>query len=517
MNILVTGANGFIGEALVERLLQTPYTVIACVRQSVKPTLECEYRYIEKLDSNTDWGKVLQGIDVVVHCAGKASVAKDETKDPLKSLKEINTKATLNLTGQAVEAGVKKFIFLSSIKVNGEYTLPNKPFTPTVSQPPSDPYGLSKYEAELGIKEFANTSTMEYVIIRPTLVYGENVKGNFNSLMKWTYKKIPLPLGGIKNNLRSLVSVHNLTDFIISTIDSTDAKNEVFLISDDHDISTATMLSEIASGLGVKNRALPIPPSLIKAGARLVGKEQIAQRLCGSLQVDISKAKDLLNWQPKISTEAAIEKTAQYYISSIVSSKKNSWQRPLDIALSASGLIATSPLLLGTMVVGYFDTGSPLFIQERVGKDKKPFKLVKFRTMKVDTASVASHLADNSSITRLGKILRKTKLDELPQLVNVLKGEMSLVGPRPNLYNQHELIEARDTQGVYTILPGITGLAQLSDIDMSTPELLAKTDREMIDNLTLKNYFSYIIRTALGKGSGDAVKPNTSALEKRTY
>ena len=182
------------------------------------------------------------------------------------------------------------------------------------------------------------------------------------------------------------------------------------------------------------------------------------------------------------------------------------WQRPLDITLSTTGLIATSPLLIATTIVGYFDTGSPLFIQERVGKDKKPFKLVKFRTMSLDTASVASHLADNSSITKLGRILRKTKLDELPQLINVLKGEMSLVGPRPNLYNQLDLIEARDNQCVYDVLPGITGLAQLSGIDMSTPERLAKTDKEMINNLTIKNYFNYIIRTALGKGSGDAIK-----------
>ena len=506
MNILVTGANGFIGQALVKNLLQTKHSVIACVRKSVKPTLDCEYRFIDNLDSKTDWEQILQGIDVVVHCAGKTSVSKDDKSKPSMSLKEINTAATLNLAKQAVDMGIQRFIFLSSIKVNGEYSLPNRPFTPEVTTPPFDPYGHSKYEAELGLKEIANKSAMDYVIIRPTLVYGENVKGNFDALMKWTYKGIPLPLGGIKNNLRSLVSVKNLTDLIISSIDTPNAKNQVLLVSDDTDISTATMLDEIASGLGVKNKALPVPPTLIKIGAKLVGKEHIAQRLCGSLQVDISNTKELLDWQPKISTSEAIQNTAKHYASNQAPSKKNKWQRPLDVTFSATGLVAASPLLIGTTLVGYFDTGSPLFIQERVGKNKKPFKLVKFRTMKLDTASVASHLADNSSITKLGRILRKTKLDELPQLVNVLKGEMSLVGPRPNLYNQQELIEARDAQGVYDVLPGITGLAQLSGIDMSTPELLAKTDKEMIDNLTLKKYFSYIIRTALGKGSGDAVK-----------
>ncbi len=145
-------------------------------------------------------------------------------------------------------------------------------------------------------------------------------------------------------------------------------------------------------------------------------------------------------------------------------------------------------------------------MQERVGRNKKPFKLVKFRTMSVDTQSVASHLASNASITKLGSFLRKTKIDELPQLINVLKGEMSLVGPRPNLFNQHELIIERDKFGVYDVLPGITGLAQVQNIDMSTPNLLARTDKEMIDTLTLKDYFKYIMMTVTGSGSGDAVK-----------
>ncbi|MCT8572887.1 sugar transferase, partial [Glaesserella parasuis] len=154
--------------------------------------------------------------------------------------------------------------------------------------------------------------------------------------------------------------------------------------------------------------------------------------------------------------------------------------RILDFLFSILGLVFTFPILVIVTILGYFDTGSPIFIQERVGKNKKPFKLIKFRTMNVNTASVASHLAGSSSITKLGRFLRKTKIDELPQLINVLKGEMSLVGPRPNLFNQKELIQEREKYSVYDVLPGITGLAQLSDIDMSIPELLAKTDSEMI-------------------------------------
>lgn len=181
--------------------------------------------------------------------------------------------------------------------------------------------------------------------------------------------------------------------------------------------------------------------------------------------------------------------------------------RLLDFFAALFGLLFLWPILCCVTIVGLFDTGSPIFVQVRVGRNKKPFKLIKFRTMSVETKSVASHLASNSSITKFGHFLRKTKIDELPQLINVLKGEMSLVGPRPNLFNQEQLIEEREALGVYDVKPGITGLAQVQNIDMSTPQLLAKIDKKMIDTLTLKNYFKYILLTATGSGAGDAVKP----------
>ncbi|ASJ97314.1 sugar transferase [Shewanella marisflavi] len=180
--------------------------------------------------------------------------------------------------------------------------------------------------------------------------------------------------------------------------------------------------------------------------------------------------------------------------------------RLIDFLAAFLGLLLLWPILLIVTIIGMFDTGSPIFVQTRVGKNQIPFKLIKFRTMSVETKSVASHLASNASITKLGLFLRKTKIDELPQLINVLKGEMSLVGPRPNLYNQEELIKERDVLGVYDVLPGITGLAQVQNIDMSTPKLLAQTDKEMVDTLTVKKYFKYILMTVTGTGSGDAIK-----------
>lgn len=179
--------------------------------------------------------------------------------------------------------------------------------------------------------------------------------------------------------------------------------------------------------------------------------------------------------------------------------------RLLDFVFALLGLVFGLPVLLVLVVIGLLDTGSPIFRQQRVGRNRKPFTLVKFRTMKKDTASVASHLASASAITAFGRFLRRTKLDELPQLWNVLKGEMSLVGPRPCLFNQDELIAERERRGVLAARPGITGLAQVNDIDMSTPSLLAETDQKMLENLTVRAYFKYIFMTVAGKGAGDRV------------
>lgn len=180
--------------------------------------------------------------------------------------------------------------------------------------------------------------------------------------------------------------------------------------------------------------------------------------------------------------------------------------RLFDFFFSLLGLLFGFPVLLALTIIGFFDTGSPVFRQERVGRNKRAFTLVKFRTMKKDTASVASHLASANAITPFGRFLRRTKLDELPQLWNVLKGDMSLVGPRPCLFNQEELIAEREQRGVLAARPGITGLAQINDIDMSTPRLLAETDQKMLESLTVKDYFRYIIQTVLGKGKGDRIR-----------
>lgn len=499
--IFITGSTGFVGHALIRLLDGQAYTVTAAVRQysEALPKSVGQF-FIGDIQKNTDWSESLSEVDVVIHLAARVHVMKDDSANPLEAFRLTNTTATLNLARQAAAAGVKRFIFLSSIKVNGEFSPKGRPFTPDDKCIPSDPYGLSKYEAEQGLLEIADETGMEVVIIRPPLVYGAGVKGNFQQMISWVSKGAPLPLGAI-NNQRSLVALDNLNDLITTCIDHPAAANEVFLVSDGEDISTTQLLSRIGGVLGVPARLLAIPEHLLIKVFSLLGKQAIAQRLCSSLQVDISKTRTLLGWQPVISVNEALTETVKD-----LSVSGSFMIRFFDIVFSALGLFFGFPVLVLLTLVGWFDTGSPLFRQQRVGRQQKPFTLVKFRTMKTGTASVATHLADVSAVTPFGHFLRRTKLDELPQLWNVLKGEMSLVGPRPCLPVQSELIQARNDLSVFNSRPGITGLAQIQGIDMSVPQQLAQIDSEMIRTLSIKHYFSLIIKTVLGGGSGDQVR-----------
>lgn len=430
--------------------------------------------------------------DVVIHTA--ALVHRSIKNTTTEQFDQANYQLTLALAEKAKKEGVKHFIFLSTMSV---YGLNTGHITASTSLNPNTPYGQSKAKAEDALNAL---SSEEFVvtIIRPPMVYGPNCKGNFKALYKIANIA---PIFPKVNNKRSAIFIDNLSAFIKVVIDN-NLEGTLFPQNGEY-LNTSEAVSLLAKASSKKVYI----SKLAGFGINILKFSPTIQKAFGSLTYDPNLPGGPNNLEYNIvNFKDSIKQSAYFYEDVLGSKNRLTWQRPLDIAFSAAGLVATSPLLIGTTIIGYFDTGSPLFIQERVGKDKKPFKLVKFRTMSLDTASVASHLADNSSITKLGRILRKTKLDELPQLINVLKGDMSLVGPRPNLFNQEDLIEARSDQDIYDVLPGITGLAQLSGIDMSTPELLAKTDKEMIDNLTLQKYFSYIIRTALGKGSGDAVK-----------
>ena len=502
--ILVTGATGFVGSALLRKLQQRE-SVVALGLCRTLPADVVESLFAVGDLADADLPAVLQGVDVVIHAAARAHVMPDTASDPLTEFRRSNVEASLNVARQAAAAGVKRFVFISSIGVNGFNR--DWPYTELDAVNPHDAYSISKHEAEQALQTLCAEQGMELVIIRPPLVYGPNAPGNFGKLIGLCSKSIPLPFGSI-NNRRSMVYLGNLVDFILRCATHPAAANQVFLVSDRHDLSLAELIGGIRKAMGRKPALLPVPVGLFRLAGRLTGKQAVVERLVGDLQVDSSKAHELLGWQPPYTVEQGLAATVAGMPSaeSAGSGRSLPLLRVLDFTFALCGLVFGLPVLLAIYVLGLFDTGSPLFLQERVGRNKKPFTLVKFRTMKVDTASVASHLASSASITRMGGFLRKTKLDELPQLWNVLKGEMSLVGPRPNLYNQEELIAERDALGVYDARPGITGLAQVNEIDMSTPQLLAETDARMIRELSLGNYFKFIVQTVTGKGSGDRVR-----------
>lgn len=313
--ILVTGATGFVGQTLITALLNKNVRVAAAVREKSE-ALPCDVQQIKigNMQSTTAWAEAMPKTRVIIHTAARVHVMNDKELNPLTEFRKTNVDGTLNLARQAAEAGVQRFIFISSIKVNGEETVKGHPFTPKNNSIPTDPYGLSKYEAEQGLLEIAKKTGMEVVIIRPPLVYGPGVKANFASMVKWVAKGIPLPLGAI-NNQRSFVALDNLVNFIIHCIDHPKAANEIFLISDGEDVSTSQLLKKVAKAFNLKSRLIPIPVSLMSTVARLIGKKAVADRLFSSLQVDSSKARDLLDWQPVITMDEQLKKIAEAYSS----------------------------------------------------------------------------------------------------------------------------------------------------------------------------------------------------------
>lgn len=314
--ILLTGGSGFVGRALLEKLPAT-----TCVVGRRKPQLA--YRFFQiNLEETPDFSVALVDIDVIVHCAARVHVMQEESNEALNEYRKVNTTATLDLARQAAAHGIRRFVFVSSIKVNGESTSGRSPFTSLCPSAPKDKYGTSKAEAEEQLLKFGKEVGMEVVIIRPTLVYGPGVKANFASLMNLVSKGIPLPFGCIKNNKRSLVSVDNLVDLIVTCIDHPNAANEVFLVSDDYDVSTSEMVRHMAQALGKPTWQLPVPVWSYKLVGKLFNKSDVVDRLTGSLQVDISHTKETLGWVPPQSLQEGFKQTAEAFLQSKKSSCK---------------------------------------------------------------------------------------------------------------------------------------------------------------------------------------------------
>jgi len=301
---LVTGANGFIGGAVVARLVADGCNVAGAVR---RPTGASWAVPSTSLGNEADWRPLLAGKTVVVHTAARAHMLNDRVADPLAEFRRVNVAGTLRLAEQAAAMGVRRFVFMSSIGVNGVQSAPGKAFSEADQPNPHNAYALSKWEAEHGLLRVADETGMEVVIIRPPLVYGPNAPGNFGSLMRAVHRGWPLPLGAVHNQ-RSLVALDNLVDFIITCITHPQAANQTFLVSDGQDLSTTELVSGMAQAAGVPTRLLPVPVWALQAGASLFGKGDAVQRLCGSLQVDISKARSLLGWVPPVSVEEGLRR-----------------------------------------------------------------------------------------------------------------------------------------------------------------------------------------------------------------
>jgi nucleoside-diphosphate-sugar epimerase len=310
-SILVTGANGFVGSALAQSLSSKGWQVRGGLRSSdrIGAALPFEPVVVGEIGPATEWGSALFGIDSVVHLAARVHVMRESAADPLTEFRTVNVAGTLRLARQAADAGVRRFVFMSSIKVNGEGTSPARPYEVGDAAAPVDAYGISKYEAELQLRALARQSGMEVVVIRPVLVYGRGVQGNFLSMMRWLCKGFPLPFGAIDNR-RSLVGLDNLVDLVGTCLEHPAAANQTLLVSDGEDLSTTQLLRRLSAKLGRSARLLPVPVGILLAGATLFGRRDLAQRLFGSLQVDISKTRSLLGWSPPYSVDRELESAA---------------------------------------------------------------------------------------------------------------------------------------------------------------------------------------------------------------
>jgi nucleoside-diphosphate-sugar epimerase len=309
--VLLTGASGFLGQAVLRTAQQQGVKIRPVYRSKGSAKGQPNDVIVSGLDADTDWIEALQGVDVVIHAAGHAHVMREKALDPLVEYRRVNVQGTSNLARQAAAAGVRRFVFISSIKVNGEKTRPGRPFTAHDDPAPEDAYGMSKAEAEVELRHLAQDTGMAVTIIRPPLIYGPGVKGNFASLIRWVGRGVPLPLGGVTQNRRSLVGLDNLVDLIWVCAEHPKAANHIFLVSDGEDLSTTDLLRRIGQALQRSVRLLWVPPVVVAIMASLLGKKLISQRLLGSLQVDIHKTCDLLNWKPPVTVNEGLRRTVE--------------------------------------------------------------------------------------------------------------------------------------------------------------------------------------------------------------
>lgn len=322
MLIGVTGGTGFVGHAVIDRLSRQDIRVVMAVRSGGR-TLPRDWAAVNQIaigeiDSRTDWSTALNGLDCVVHCAGQANSISPGFQSQGATFNTVNVDGTRRLAEQAAALGVKRFIYISSLKVNCEKTLPGKPVRIGDPEAPEGPYAISKWEAECTLAEISLTTGMEVVVIRPPLIYGPRVQGSFFQMLKWLHKGIPLPLGAIDNQ-RSFVSIDNLVALIVRCLTHPAAANRKFLVSDDDDMSTTQLLIRMARALETRSRLIKCSPFVICSAAKLIGKSGIGHRLTDNLVLDMSSTKQQLGWTPPFTVEESLKKTAHWYLENQIS------------------------------------------------------------------------------------------------------------------------------------------------------------------------------------------------------
>lgn len=304
----MSGSTGFVGSALVKRLAgEDRFSPVAAVRRSVAFDEGVAAVQVGSLEPDADWSSALSGVDAVVHAAARVHVMDEDAADPLAEFRRVNVEGTLRLARQAADAGVRRFVFVSSIKVNGERTVPGAPFTAQDDPAPEDAYGISKAEAEAGLFALGRETGMEIVAVRPPLVHGPGVQGNFARMLQWVARGVPLPLGAVDNR-RSLVGLDNLVDLLVRCVEHPAAAGQAFLAGDGEDVSTTELLRRVARTMDRRARLVPVPPGVLRTGARLVGKGEMARRLLDSLQVDIGHTRETLGWEPPVSLDEGLRR-----------------------------------------------------------------------------------------------------------------------------------------------------------------------------------------------------------------
>lgn len=461
-SIAVSGATGFIGRVLVAELIRRGFAVRAIPRAD-----------LQAIASGGSAAASLDGCACAIHLAARAHVLHETDEDPLATFLQVNRDLTLAFARACAAAGVGRFVFVSSIGVNGSSGM--RPFTVADPPSPDEPYAISKLEAETGLWDVARTSNLEVVVVRPPLVYGPGARGNFGRLVKLARLPIPLPLGRLSAR-RSYISVWNLADLLIRCAEHPAARGRVFLAADSENASLPELLTQLRAEMGRRAALIPVPQSFMRFATGLIGKRREFDKLTASLLVDAGETSRVLEWKPPLSLREGLAATVRTRptgesVAEAPGRRANGSsiaKRIVDVGIASIAFIVFAvPMLMIGAVVAATSRGPVLYWSDRVGRDNAIFRMPKFRSMYVGTPPLATHLLTNPSahITPVGQFLRRSSLDELPQLWSVLVGDMSLVGPRPALFNQHDLIELRTAAGVHLLRPGITGWAQVNGRD----------------------------------------------------